>query len=50
MALSILQTTVGFLLVMRTDEGSKRWWEGRASFGTFCLKLRRQWPGVAAIA
>ena len=44
-ALSIMQTTVGFLLVMRTGEGSKRWWEGRASFGTFqalCVDLVRQ--------
>eukprot|EP01052_Picozoa_sp_SAG31_P054516 SAG31_NODE_14555_length_799_cov_1.311429_2_plen_162_part_00 len=44
-ALTILQTTIGFLLVMRTQEASKRWWDGRAAYGQFqalCVDLVRQ--------
>ena len=32
-AASVLGTTVGFLLVMKTSQGCMRWWEGRGHFG-----------------
>ena len=33
-AVSVLGGTVGFLIVYRTGESAKRWWDGRTHFGS----------------